>query len=91
MIRDAVAATLDCYGNPPALGMVSFIDRSKVKPTMVRGRKVWGWTWRKAGFVEAGETKGGLLALQLRPSDMPAPKAARPRSMAGSPLWSAVV
>jgi len=43
MIRDAIAATRHHYGEPPALGMVSFIDRRKVKPTMVHGRKRWGW------------------------------------------------
>ena len=58
--------------------MITFVDRRKVKPTIVRGEKVWGWTYRKAGFVDAGETKGGLLALQLHPQDMPAPCAALP-------------
>jgi hypothetical protein len=71
MIRQAVAATLDHYGQAPALGMVTFVNRAKVKPTRVRGRDVWGWCFRKAGFVDAGETQGGLLALQLHPSDMP--------------------
>lgn len=71
LIIDAVAATRAVYGEPPALGMVTFIDRSKVRPTKVRGIDTWGWTWRKAGFVDAGETKGGLLALQLHPCDMP--------------------
>lgn len=73
MITDAVAATRAFFGTPPALGMITFIDREKVKPTIVRGRKVWGWTFRKAGFVDAGETKSGLLALQLWPEAMPAP------------------
>ena len=43
---------------------------------MVRGVKVWGWTYLKAGFVVAGETQGGLLALQLLPERMPEPVAA---------------
>lgn len=30
-----------------------------------------------AGFREVGETKGGLLALQLLPEDMPEPEAAK--------------
>lgn len=51
--------------------MITFVDRRKVKPTRVRGKDVWGWTYRKAGFREVGETKGGLLALQLLPADMP--------------------
>ena len=87
LIRAAVAATLAHYGAPPALGMVSFINRAHVRPTMVRGVPTWGWTWRKAGFVDAGETKGGLLALQLRPEAMPPPLPAKPRTMHGTPLF----
>jgi len=79
MILEAVAATVAFYGTPPAHGMLTFIDRAKVKPTLVRGSEVWGWTYRKAGFVEAGETKGGLLALQLPPGAMPPPQSARGR------------
>lgn len=71
LIRQAVAATRAHYGEPPPLGMVTFIDRRKVRPTKVRGKSVWGWTYLKAGFVVAGETKGGLLALQLLPAYMP--------------------
>lgn len=54
-------------GEPPDLGMVTFVDRSKV-----RGKRDFGYCYRKAGFVPCGETKGGLLALQLLPADMPA-------------------
>ena len=71
LITEAVAATRSLMGEPPPLGMITFVDRSKVRPTRVRGRDVWGWTYRVAGFVEAGETKGGLLALQLAPEKMP--------------------
>lgn len=74
MIVQALAATREVFGDPPALGMITFLDRTKVRPTRVRGRDVWGWTWRKAGFVEVGETQGGLLALQLPPEGMPAPR-----------------
>jgi hypothetical protein len=91
LIRAAVAATLAHYGPSPALGMITFVDRSKVRPTLVRGVPTWGWTYRKAGFAEAGETKGGLLALRLDPSDMPAPMAARPRTMMGAPLFDRIV
>lgn len=90
LIREAVAATRAHYGDPPALGMVTFINRDRVRPIKVRGADVWGWTYRKAGFVESGETKGGLLALQLYPSAMPAPEAARPRSMHGAPLFDRI-
>lgn len=73
LIRQAVAATRATLGEPPALGMVTFVDRSQVRPTRVRGQDVWGWTYRRAGFEEVGETQGGLLALRLRPEAMPAP------------------
>lgn len=85
LIRMAVAATRAHYGEPPPLGMVTFVDREKVRPTMVRGRSVWGWTYRKAGFTEAGETKGGLLALQLSPDAMPPACPARRPAIPASP------
>lgn len=71
MIREAVAATRAYFGEPPALGMITFIDTKKVKPTMVHGQKTWGLTYIKAGFKPVGKTKGGLLAFQLLPEDMP--------------------
>jgi len=71
LIREAIAATRDFYGEPPSMGMITFVDRAKVRPTKVRGENVWGWTYLKAGFRVAGETKGGLLALQMLPPDMP--------------------
>ena len=54
-----------------------FGDRRKVRPTMVHGARTWGYTYKLAGFREVGETKGGLLTLQLLPADMPPPCAAR--------------
>lgn len=77
MIRQAVAATRYRYGEPPALGMVTFVDPLHVRPTMVRGSPVYGWTYRRAGFVEVGRTKErGLIALRLPPSLMPEPEPA---------------
>lgn len=87
LIKQAVAATLAYYGEPPPLGMITFIDRDAVKSTMVRGIPTWGYTWLKAGFQDVGETKGGLLAFQLLPANMPEPQAAHPRSMHGAPLF----
>jgi len=72
MIEDALAVTRQEFGDPPALGLVTFINRKKVNPIMVRGRPVYGWTFIKAGFEYAGETKGGLLVLRIRPENMPA-------------------
>lgn len=79
LIREAVAATRAIYGEPPLLGMITFIDRKHVKPVLVRGVKTWGRTYVKAGFMHVGETKSGLLAFQLLPFVMPPAKAAQPR------------
>lgn len=73
LIRQAVAATLAELGDPPPLGMVTFIDRTKVRPIPRRGVPTWGYSWLKAGFRFVGETKGGLLAFQLLPDGMPEP------------------
>lgn len=75
MIIDAVAATLNRYGPPPELGMITFVDPDQVEPTMVRGEPVWGWAFMMAGFVPDGFTRGGLIALKLYPQDMPKPAA----------------
>jgi len=72
LIRDAVAATLWFYGEPPALGMVTFIDRNKVRPRFAG----YGKCYLAAGFEEDGETEGGLLALRMKAEKMP--KAEKP-------------
>ena len=74
LIKQAVAATLAYYGEPPPLGMITFIDMKKVRPIKVRGALTWGRTWELAGFQLAGKTKGGLLAMQLLPERMPEPE-----------------
>lgn len=71
MIRQAVAATRWQWGVPPDLGMVTFVDAGKVRHKRDSGR-----CYRRAGFREAGTTKGGLIALQLSPRDMPRPEPA---------------
>lgn len=76
LILEAVAATRAFYGGPPELGMVTFIDRKKVKPVMVHGAPTWGRTYALAGFEYVGETKGGLMVMQLRPGKMPSPEEA---------------
>lgn len=73
LIRQAVAVTRYAYPETPPLGMVTFINRDKVKPIIRRGRKIWGYTYWLAGFRECGETGSGLLAMQLLPKDMPEP------------------
>jgi hypothetical protein len=66
LIRQAIAATRWKYGDPPALGMVTFVDASKV----IRKRDP-GRCYVKAGFRRVGFTGGGLVALQMLPEDMP--------------------
>ena len=65
LIRDAIALTCSIW-EPPELGIVTFIDRSKVK-----SKRDFGYCYLCAGFSVAGETKGGLLALQMMPDQMP--------------------
>lgn len=66
LISQAVAATRWYYGEPPDLGMITFVD-----PAKVRKKRDFGRCYRKAGFREVGATKGGLVALQLLPAEMP--------------------
>ena len=68
LIREAVAVTRWNWPNVPELGIVTFIDRGKVKR-----KRDFGRCYLRAGFTVAGETKGGLLALQMKPSEMPSP------------------
>lgn len=65
-IRKAVAATRYLWGEPPSLGMVTFIDEHKVRHKRDPGR-----CYLRAGFKLAGRTRGGLLALKIAPGDMP--------------------
>src|SRR5262249_24688620 len=63
MIREAVAATLWIWPDPPELGLITFVDAGKVRRKRDPGR-----CYRKAGFQLVGETKEeGLLAWQLWP------------------------
>jgi hypothetical protein len=71
LIRQAVAATRYFWGEPPPLGMVTFVDRAKITPKADPGH-----CFIIAGFRPVGETKGGLPALQLLPQNMPDPEAA---------------
>lgn len=69
LIREAVAATLSIYGPAPELGMVTFVD-----PTKTRKKRDPGRCYLRAGFSRCGETKGGLIALQMLPAEMPEPR-----------------
>ena len=65
LINEAVAAT-KAHWQPPDLGIVTFVDASKVRRKRDPGR-----CYRKAGWLLAGRTKGGLIALQQLPGAMP--------------------
>lgn len=79
LIRDAVAATrheavrLSNWGDAPPLGLVTFVHAGKVRRKRDPGR-----CYLRAGFRFVGKTKGGLLAFQLPPEEMP--EAAEPYS-----------
>lgn len=74
LIRAAVAITRAAVGFEPALGMVTFVDPRHVRPTMVRGEKLYGYCYLKAGFKHVGFSKvKKLWAWQMLPEDMPAP------------------
>ena len=71
-ILEAVAATRAVFGDPPPLGMVTFVDPSKVRHKRDPGR-----CYLRAGFEPDGQTKSGLVALRLVPQRMPAPEPAK--------------
>lgn len=79
LIRAAVAATLAEWPEPPALGLVTFVDAGKTRPKRDPGR-----CYRRAGFRHVGFTKGGLWAFQLLPNDFPRPV---PAGIAPGPLF----
>lgn len=68
LIREAVAVTRGVWPEVPTLGMVTFVD-----PRKTRRKRDPGRCYRRAGWRVCGETKGGLVALQLRPEEMPEP------------------
>lgn len=81
LIREAVAATLWEWPTPPELGLVTFVSADKVRRKRDPGR-----CYRKAGFRRVGETKGGLLAFQILPAEMPAAERALSPTITG-PLY----
>ena len=67
LILEAVAATCHVWTPPSDLGLITFVDASKVNSRNP------GYCYQKAGFTKVGFTKGGLLAYQLLPEEMPPP------------------
>lgn len=79
LIRQAVAATRWYYGNPPPLGMVTFVNTAVVPGFFRRGPEgrtlEWGYSYWQAGFRHCGWTKENQhYVLQLLPEDMPEPQ-----------------
>lgn len=81
MILRAVAATRMIW-QPPELGIVTFVNPDEVPGVMVRGERVYGFCYMKAGFHHVGFTKGGLWTWQLLPHEMPAAEPATGTQMA---------
>lgn len=74
LIEEAVAMTRGFFGEPPAHGLITFVDSKKTHRKRDPGR-----CYVKAGFKRVGVTKdAGLIVLQMLPEDMPRPM--EPRS-----------
>jgi hypothetical protein len=72
LIRDAVAATRAKFGDPPAEGMITFVDADKVRHKRDPGR-----CYLRAGFRRLPQlTKSGQIVFQMLPDDMPPAEAA---------------
>lgn len=69
LITQAEAATHWYFEEVPDQGFVTFVNRDKV-----RRKRDYGRCYRKAGWVEIGETKGGLLALGHAKDLIPDPR-----------------
>ena len=81
LIRAAVAATRWKWPDVPPLGMVTFVNASKVRAKADPGR-----CFLLAGFEPDGATAGGLLAFRMRPEVMPAVVSPRGATLS---LWGA--
>jgi hypothetical protein len=86
LIRSAVAASLAKWTTPPELGIVSFVNAAKVK-----AKRNPGICYIHAGFTLVGETKSGLLAYQLLPSEMPEPMAAGTKAEISSDYTTPII
>jgi hypothetical protein len=84
MIREALSIFQNDY-EVPALGCVTFVNPKMVPGIMERGERIKGFCFHKAGFRAVGETKKGLIAWQMLPSEMPP---AAPLPMAPPPTAS---
>ncbi|MGB8343992.1 MAG: hypothetical protein WCD86_03855 [Ktedonobacteraceae bacterium] len=67
LIMQAVAATRFIWGDPPNRGMITFVDATKIRSPHP------GYCFKRAGWLHAGYTRGGLHILHLCPETMPPP------------------
>lgn len=71
LIRAAVSATRARW-SPPSQGIVSFVDPRAVPGVLVRGVRIFGYCYMRAGFRHVGFTKEQRLwAWQMLPNEMP--------------------
>lgn len=68
LIREALSVTRFIWGDPPELGMVTFIN-----PDKVRKKRDFGRCYLRAGFKNVGHTKGGLVSVLIEPFSFPVP------------------
>lgn len=85
LVRDAVSITRN-FWSPPSTGIVTFVDRKKVRP-----KADPGYCFMRAGFSRVGITKRfRLIALQMLPEDMPEAKQPSIRPADTLPLFKAL-
>lgn len=65
LIRRAIAATVARWPDA-GVSLVTFVNAEKV-----RHKRDVGRCYLRAGFHRVGDTKGGLLAFELRPDEFP--------------------
>lgn len=73
LVVEALAATRALWGDPPAEGMITFVDPTATARRRGR-RSLPGHCFRVLGFAEVGSTGSGKLCLHLPPALFPPPE-----------------
>lgn len=74
LVLEALAATRALWGDPPAAGLITFVDAAATARRRSK-RALPGHCFRVLGFVEAGSTGSGKVCLHLSPAQFPAARA----------------
>jgi hypothetical protein len=82
LILEAEAATRAHWGEPPALGFITFVDPGKTRRKRDPGR-----CFRRAGWHPIGETQRGLIVLQHPADEIPQSVPCEPMTVYGLPLF----